>query len=62
MFGRSMIGTTVPYLTVDIRFKHLADIKIDWPCIMSWTVLVEQVMPQKRNYPSSLVPLSEFHT
>jgi len=29
---------------------------------VSWTVSVEQVTPQKRNYPSSLVPLSEFRT
>ena len=27
----------------------------------SWTVSVEHVTPQKRNYPSSLVPLSENH-
>jgi len=25
----------------------------------SWTVSAERVTPQKRNYPSSLVPLSE---
>jgi len=29
-----MIGTTVPYLTLDIRFRHSAAIEIDWPCIM----------------------------
>jgi len=26
--------TTVPYLTLDIRFRHSAAIEIDWPCIM----------------------------